>query len=67
MLMQYILDTQPIQIDVYNAMGSKVVTINNQFAQYTLPVTLTNQPPGLYLLRITNYKNHSFNLKFVKK
>ena len=64
-IMQYLFDTEPIQIDIYNSMGILIAKISLQFAGYKQSVSIKGIPSGLYLMRITNSKNHSFNLKFI--
>ena len=66
-LSQFILDVNPVNAAIYNEIGTLVTTIKIQFNGYTAKVQPVNLPPGLYLIRLTNSQNHSFNYKFIKE
>ena len=63
-LMQYLLDTEPLNIAVLNSKGESVVQLNEKFTGYIKSFELGKLKPGLYLFHITNTYGKSFNLKF---
>jgi len=66
-LIQYILDSKPVNLEVYNSMGEKVEQLPLQFSGYEQSLILSNIKSGLYLIRITNNAGRIFNLKFIKE
>ena len=64
-LQQKINDTNPVKVQVWNAVGKVVYNCNAVFVSGKLNIQLQNCASGLYLLQLSDTAGSSFTRKFV--
>ncbi len=66
-LKQAIMDEQPVNIEIWDAVGRSVFKGQLQIADATVQIRMSNSQPvsGLYLLQITDSKGQQYRIKYV--
>ena len=64
-LQQYVADGEPVKTEIYDIVGRVLFSENLIFDQKLSHLQISNAPPGMYLLQITDSKNRMFKFKFV--
>ncbi len=64
-LVQQLIDEQPVNIKVLNAEGQTVYSSEQLFMQRKSPMNLHSLSPGLYMIVLSDMQGKSYTLKFI--
>ena len=64
-LQQYVADGDPVKTDIYDIVGRVIYSESLTFDNKLSHLQISNVPPGMYLLQVTDSKKRIFKFKFV--
>jgi hypothetical protein len=64
-LQQQVMDVNPVEVEVLNSLGQRMLKKQLLFTGGVSPLNLQNLTPGLYVIMLRDFAGQSYTLKFI--